>query len=372
MTHHRLAARRPFLAFVIITLGAGAAIFGGCARAPQAPVRPEAPLLFPAAPLPARVQYLGAISSPQDLPRRRTGFAELVLGPEPLRYPLVKPIAAILVDTRLYVCDTVLNNVVVYDMVTGEARELKGNRGGGRLQEANNITTDEQGRFYVSDKKRQAVMIYGPDEVFIKALGRPGEALPVATAVRGEKLYVCDVKDHQIEIWNRDTGALLGTIGSQGAAPGQFHIPTQIALDGEGNIYVTDTFNFRVQKLSPDGRFLMQFGQHGDALGHFAFPKGMDVDRHGRVYVADARFDNVQIFNPTGQLLLFFGGPGRERGGLDLPAGLRVFPWPANVPWLTQRLAPGFAPESLVIAVSQKGDGLLNLYAVAATPGENP
>jgi DNA-binding beta-propeller fold protein YncE len=79
-----------------------------------------------------------------------------------------------------------------------------------------------------------------------------------------------------------------------------------VTVDREGNIYVNDAFNFRIQKFDPGGNFLKAFGYPGDTLGGFARPKGLGVDREGRVYVVDAAFENVQIFeDETTDLLLW-------------------------------------------------------------------
>ncbi|GAB4321398.1 MAG: SBBP repeat-containing protein [Candidatus Sumerlaeia bacterium] len=370
--HIQPLTRRPagMRRLAVLAAAAAAAALCGCARGPAPSVRE--PLLFPLPPLPPRVQYLGAVSSPKDLPRRRNAFAEFILGPEPIRYPLAKPIAAALSGSRLYICDTTLNTVLMYDLVTGEARPLLGDRGMGKIQQPNNIATDDQGHIYVADKMRGAVLVYGPDEQFMTAWGRPGEIEPVAVAVGSDRLYVADVKNHRIEVWSRTDGAPIRTIGQLGNEPGEFQFPTQLTLDAAGSLYVTDTGNARVQKFSPGGELLAHFGQFGRALGHFAWPKGMDVDGRGRIYVADSRFCNVQIFDPEARLLLFFGGPGPDRGNLDLPAGLKVYPWPGGIPWLEQKLAPGFEPEFLVIVVSQKGEGLINFYAVRADGADEP
>lgn len=341
-----------------------AVVLVSCAHWPSPQPSEQPPVFFPLPPMPARVQYLGSISSPLDLPHKRGGFAEFVLGPEPLRYPLVKPINAILKGNRLYICDTVLNTVLVYDLATGDAHPLAGDRGIGKIKQPNNIAADEEGNIYVADKLRNAVLVYGPDEQFLHAWGRPGETEPVAVAAAPDVLYVCNIKNHCVEVWNRSNGELMRSIGEKGNAPGQFFLPTYISLDDDGNLYVTDTGNFRIQKLSPDGQPLMQVGALGVALGQFAWPKGIDVDSRNRIYVVDSRFNNVQIFNSEGRLLLFFGGPGSDSGNLDLPAGIRIYPWP-DIGWLSKRVAEGFDAEFLVIVVSQKGTGFINFFAVA-------
>lgn len=350
----------------LVGLMALSGMLGGCATT-RGDTRPEVTVVFPPPPLSARVLYLGSISSPLDLPPRRTGFAAFVLGPEPLRYNLVKPINATLHGSRLFVCDTVVNTVYVYDLVTGDHRPLAGDRAAGKIRQPNNLRVGPNGNIYVADKIRQAVLVYSPDERFLTAFGRPGEASPVDIEIIGDELFVCDIVEHEIEVWSLEDGRFLRSFGGLGNTPGKFFMPTYLARDNEGYLYVTDTGNHRVQKLTAEGVPMMSVGSHGNRLGQFAWPKGVAVDPNGHVFVADSRFANVQIFDQQGQLLLFFGGPGRDRGNLDLPAGMSIVPWPQDVPWLRDRLTAGFRPESLAIVVNQQGPGFVNFFAVAET-----
>ncbi len=335
----------------------------GCATA-RGPEIPETPVIFPHPPAEPRVQYLGSISSTADLPKSRTGFAEFVLGPAPVSHQLAKPISALLREDRLYVCDTVFNTVVVYDLGTGEARRLRGDRGIGKIRQPNNLAFDEDGRLFVADAVRQAVLVYNPDESFAAAWGRPGEIAPVAVAPSGDELFVCGASTHTIEVWSAEDGSLLRSFGGLGSEPGEFFFPTHMELDGEGHLFVTDTGNFRVQKLTLDGEPVATVGQAGRTLGSFAWPKGLSLDRHGRLFVADSRFANVQIFDPEGRLLLFFGAPGADGGNLNLPAGVSVISWP-DVPWFNERLMNGFDAESLAIVVNQEGGNFVNFFAIA-------
>lgn len=352
------ALGRRLLAGVLLL---GMMSVAGCAKRP---VERGPALMFPAPPERARIQYLGSISSQDDLPPVRSGFADFVLGPPASNYPLAKPIAATLRGSRLYVCDTVVNSVLVYDLESGDVHLLRGNRGAGKIKQPNNLDFDAEGRLYIADRDRQAVLVYDAEENFVTALGHPGECKPVAVAVSGDELVVCDRDEHEIEVWNKADGAVKRRFGGLGGEAGQFLIPTQVAVDDAGHVYVTDTGNFRVQKLTLDGQHVATYGGMGRGLGQFAWPKGLDVDSRGRLYVGDSRFANIQIFDDQGRLLLFFGGPGPDGGNLDLPAGVRVVPW-AEVRWLRERLEAGFDPESLVIVVSQQGQGFINLFAVA-------
>ena len=84
--------------------------------------------------------------------------------------------------------------------------------------------------------------------------------------------------------------------------------------------------NFRIQTLSPQGKFLGSFGSIGRQAGQFSRPKGIATDKDGNIYVVDTAFGNVQIFNPQHQLLMVIGerttsgGPGK----FSLPAGIAI------------------------------------------------
>ena len=77
----------------------------------------------------------------------------------------------------------------------------------------------------------------------------------------------------------------------------QFLSPKGIAVDGSGNVYVADTFHFRVQVFSASGEFLAKWGTEGSGDGQFQFPSAIAVDGSGNVYVADSGNNRVQVFS---------------------------------------------------------------------------
>jgi DNA-binding beta-propeller fold protein YncE len=77
-------------------------------------------------------------------------------------------------------------------------------------------------------------------------------------------------------------------------------MPWGIDLDSEGNVYIADWRNDRIQKFSPDGRFLMKFGTSGSGEGQFNRPSGVAVDNDGVIYVADWLNNRLQVFDADG------------------------------------------------------------------------
>jgi uncharacterized protein (TIGR03663 family) len=134
---------------------------------------------------------------------------------------------------------------------------------------------------------------------------------------------------------------VVHTWGEVGTAPGQFNHPRGVAVGPEGNIYVVDSDNHRVQVFDADGAFLREWGSqcnlaveqsctdldgdgpmsYGD--GQFQEPWGIAVDDDGRVYVADTWNHRVQVFDSDGTFLNKWGAYGQTSGDSEFLYGPR-------------------------------------------------
>ena len=106
--------------------------------------------------------------------------------------------------------------------------------------------------------------------------------------------------------------------------PGLFSLPTNVAVDRDGNVYVTDTLNNRVEIFDADGNFISTFGKNGDGPGYFARPKGIAIDTDGHIWVVDAMQQRVQVFNNEGSLLIYFGELGGYPGQFQDPYEIAI------------------------------------------------
>jgi DNA-binding beta-propeller fold protein YncE len=142
-------------------------------------------------------------------------------------------------------------------------------------------------------------------------------------------LYVSDIELDQVLVYDADSLKLKRKMGTTGhkhelTSPGDFAKPTGLAVDSEGNLYVCDTLNDRIEIFDADGKFISTFGKNGDGPGYFARPKGVAIDSDNHIWVADGMQDRVQVFNQEGPLLISFGGhgllPGQFQGLVASPS----------------------------------------------------
>jgi DNA-binding beta-propeller fold protein YncE len=115
-----------------------------------------------------------------------------------------------------------------------------------------------------------------------------------------------------------------GSFGNEYSGGGLFHAPSGIAVDIFGNVYVSDTYNCRIQKFSSTGVFLNKWGKWGYGSGDFRSPYGIAVDGSGNVYVADADNHIIQKFSSTGGYLGKWGSVGNGQGELHDPYCIAV------------------------------------------------
>ena len=122
-------------------------------------------------------------------------------------------------------------------------------------------------------------------------------------------IWVTDVGLHQIFKFSYDGKLLLklGQAGIAGNDSSHFNKPTDVAIAKDGSFYVSDGYeNSRIIKFSATGKYLFEWGKKGDNEGEFNIPHGISLDDNGNVYVADRENNRIQEFDSTGKFIRHF------------------------------------------------------------------
>ena len=134
-------------------------------------------------------------------------------------------------------------------------------------------------------------------------------------------VYVADTKNDRIQKFS-PTGDVLAVWGEDGEQPGQFKDPHGIAVGPDGSVFVADTWNHRVQKFDPNGKFIKEWKPEPGFWG----PRGIAVSKNGTVYVTDTGNKRIVSFNSDGVQIDYWGQDGSAPGQLIEPVGVAINP----------------------------------------------
>lgn len=190
-------------------------------------------------------------------------------------------------DTNVYVTDEWLNRITKYDR-DGEYITHWGAKGSGDgdVDRPSGIAIGKDETLYVVDSRNNRVQKFGLDGKFLGKFGSAGSAdgqfnLPWGMCLDSDdNIFVADWRNDRVQSFTSD-GKWLASFGTPGTGGdcynarvkggityshvpvGQFNRPTGVCVDQDGDIYIADWLNNRVQVLTPDGRFITEFTGDG-------------------------------------------------------------------------------------------------------------
>ena len=247
--------------------------------------------------------------------------------------------------SSVYIVDAAGNNVDMYTLGGTWVKEL-----GRKAKDINNALPGEfidggrevavdpaTGYIWVGDMPDYRLQVFNPQATTFATqivMVRPDPAVPPPNGAfngpRGVALdqngnvFVTDTYNQRIEKFD-SSGAFVTAWGTRGRSdPFAFNYPRMLAVDrNDGTVVVADTDNHRIEKFSNDGTTrLWAVGGLGSTLGKFKNPHGLDVGPDGKIYVADSRNNRVVVMNSSGTPLYAFGSAGTGNGQFKFPRGI--------------------------------------------------
>jgi sugar lactone lactonase YvrE len=228
---------------------------------------------------------------------------------------------------NIYVADTGKKRVVIFDSA-GNYVTTYGDAGDQptQLWEPIGIAVNTDGRSYVLDKGKKKIVIFD-------AQHRPQKVMkfddyPLAVTIARNRLYVAMVAGI-VEFDLDGNKAITGYLG-RGQNPGQFDTPGGVAVGADGTIYVADSLNYRIQAIK-DGKPLWQYGKpippgqavmYNGADRKFGLPSSIAADENGYLYVVDGLSSELIVLDTKGQFVERVGDVGHDDGTFYYPDGI--------------------------------------------------
>jgi DNA-binding beta-propeller fold protein YncE len=194
-----------------------------------------------------------------------------------------------------------------------------------KLDNVADVAVDSRNNLFVLVRGEYPVLVFSTEGRLLQKWGKGMIAGPHGLHVDAKDFVFCvDNVSHVVRKFSPE-GKLLMTIGTPGVpsdsgspegnfktvvrGAGPFNCPTKMTTSSTGEIFVTDGYgNARVHRFSADGKLIKSWGEPGTGPGQFNLPHGIAVDPNGNVYVADRENERIQIFDANGNLKTIWPG----------------------------------------------------------------
>ena len=193
-------------------------------------------------------------------------------------------------------------------VVSGDMREQMKNPAG--------IAVDVEGSIYVSCPDR--LLKFNSNHKLVDCVDGEFDD-PRGMAIYQDRLYVSDRKNHRIQVFDLDLKHIQ-SIGCHGKGKGEFDEPSDVTFDADGNMYVAEFVNNRVQVFNPMGDSTGMIGE-----GEIGCPSGLHVAR-GKLFVCDYKDDHIVVYDTTtGEYIKTVASRGTGVGELTGPYGITSY-----------------------------------------------
>ena len=183
----------------------------------------------------------------------------------------------------------------------------------------NSLAISSNGNIYCSDEYENSIYVFKSDQIYTFPTAEPKKEVILKWGEKGNNraqfdgptgltfntegdLYVVDSGNNRIQIFSPQ-GNYISSWGKEGTEKGTFYKPWGITIDNKGNIYVADWGNNRVQKFDYNGQYISSIGTDGGPDQRLSHPAHVAVDKDGDIYISDWGNNRVQIFDCNGNFI---------------------------------------------------------------------
>lgn len=188
------------------------------------------------------------------------------------------------------------------------------------------LATDRLGNLFIVDRGVGTIKCFAPNGTLLHYWEITGPPTPYPYSIwvgRDDLVYVAEPALKSVLRFTLQ-GELVDRWGQHGTEPGEFITPNLIAIDSLGDVYIADLYAGRLQKFTANGTFLTVLYEWTPP-DYEGPPRGdLCIDSAGYLYLTDTENDLVYKLTPTGNPIAILGGSGNDAGHLSLPTGVAV------------------------------------------------
>jgi DNA-binding beta-propeller fold protein YncE len=233
---------------------------------------------------------------------------------------MVKPMDVAATADYIYVTDTLNGKVQVFQH-TGEPAFTFGalGDGPGEFSFPYGIAIAANGEIFVADSYKGEISVFSKSGQYERNFGLGDELLtqPAGILIHGRNLYVCNLDPGYILVFDLSSGARVMQIGSNGDEPDQLQFPNDLTIGPDGNLYVSDTGNNRIQVYHPQsGEYIQTLPVDANLIYS---PRGLAFNAYGQLLVVSKLNNEITVLDEKWNIVDTFGGD-----KFNLPNGIAI------------------------------------------------
>lgn len=241
--------------------------------------------------------------------------------------------------THIHITDTANNRVLKYTKADGAYVSTFGSAGSGNGQFSSpkGIAKDSSGNIWVVDSGNNRVQKFNSAGTYQSQFGSAGSGNgqfnnPDRIYIdASDNIYITDKGNHRVQVFN-SSGSFLRKFGTNGSSNGNLLSPVGVAKNPRtGHVYVVNTGNHRTEVFyefnANNAKYVSRWGSSGSSstIRQFSSPEGIDTDSNGHMWIADTGNNRLARISSRGRLNTYYGSSGSGDGQFSSPSSVKIY-----------------------------------------------